>query len=441
MRLVTVTIAVVGLASSTATTAFADPGGAADAKSSASTAVQGIDAATLERQAKLDALADLITGTAGTEERHSGGYAGVVVDAEHGVLSVYWKGAVPQQVRDVQAEAKTAGLAVTVTDAKYSAEELEAARANLEKAVEGKPAADVPAAAWNSIAVEPDGSGLFVTYNSSAAPQARSAGVSAAQVTAVAPDAFASNAQVLAGVPVRAAVAAEQTPLYGRAADSSPYYGGARIYNSDAKFCSTGFGGRYAGSDVLLGASHCGTSGNFYNGAYNLLGAPISGGYNLGYDVTFVRIFVGSAGANYYDGAWNDPGYNKRIETWTLNHVGDSVCTSGAMSGIHCGIKVKYAGVDSIIEGITRHNVVQALRTTTNMASAKGDSGGPVVACGATCDMMQARGIISGSYGNWVVCPVAGVGTAGSTECFEGVSYIGMSAFVNNLGFTLFTWG
>ncbi len=448
-RFFTVTTATLVLVLATTHTADAQPGGTTDTKpgnsttdAKSSTNIQGVDQATLDRQAKLDKLADLITSTTGTESQHTGGYAGIVVKPETGTLSVYWNGPVPPHVRDVQAKAAATGLTVTLTAASYSAQQLETARIRLERATEDKRAADVPAAAWNAIAVEPDGSGLSVTYNSSTAtpsvaPGARAMAVPASRVTNASPETFAASAQAVAGVPVRAAAAPESAPTFGRNDDYSPYWGGAQLH-APLGFCSTGFGGRYAGSDVVLTASHCGTSGSFYTGSWKFLGSP--NGSDTGYDVTFVRIANGSAGSNYYDGAWNDPtGYNKHIQVWSLNRVGDYVCTSGAMSGIHCGIKVKYAGVDATIGGVTRHNVVQGLRTNGNdFATANGDSGGPVVACNGSCEQMQARGIISGAYGQWVVCPTFGVGTYGPTTCYEGVSYIGMSAYINNLGFVLY---
>ncbi|WP_344443069.1 hypothetical protein [Kitasatospora nipponensis] len=85
--------------------------------------------------------------------------------------------------------------------------------------------------------------------------------------------------------------------------------------------------------------------------------------------------------------------------------------------------------------------MVQAMRTDTGHAAvAAGDSGGPVIASpdGTYGNDMQARGLISGSYGGTVVCAF-GVDTYGATTCYEGVSYIGMSAIVNTLGFTLNT--
>lgn len=401
-----------------------------------------IDQATLHRQYQLDALTDRITGKAGTESEHTGGYAGAEVNAKDGELALYWKGAVPQNVKDVQKDATALGLKVTITQSSYSAQELEAARRKLESSVEGKDAAVEPVAAWNSIAVLPEGDGLYISYNTptsqtlSGSPNK----VPPQRLTTASTKDFATRAQALAGVPVQAAEGPEGTDTFGRHDDSSPFWAGAELNTPGNDFCTSGFAGSHGGADVVLTASHCGTSGTFTTGTGNVEGWAQSA--DTGYDTTFIQL-DGSGGNQYYEGAWNDPnGYHKHVASWDLNHDGDYVCTSGAMSGVECNILVKYAGVDSNIGGITRHNVVQAMRTdTSSHAAANGDSGGPVVtsADGTYGNDMQARGLISGSWGQVVVCPVWGVGIAMQTTCYEGVQFIGMSAIVNTLGFTLHT--
>lgn len=422
------------------------------AASPTSSTLATVDKATLKRQAQLDALADQITGTSGTEAEHVGGYGGVVVHPKTGELSVYWKGDVPQNVKDVQASAAAKGLKVTVSPAAYSAQELEAARDSLKKAVKGKDAATEPVAAWNSIAVLPDGSGLSVTYNSPTsqpAPSAKSAKsakstthpISAQRITSTSAVDVAARAQTLAGVPVQAASAPEMEDTSTRVSDVSPFWAGAQLTNPDGSWCSSGFGGTYTGtgSKIILTASHCATSGEFTTPQGVKEGyAGIS---NTDYDTTFVNV-IGESGKQFYDGAWNDStGYHKHVASWGLNKAGDYVCTSGSMSGIHCNILVQYAGITMNIGGIDRQNVVKAIRTDTSMAVAGGDSGGPVVTSPDgtySNDNMQARGLISAGWGSTVTCPAGSVANSGTT-CYEGVAFIGMSAIVNKMGFNLNT--
>ena len=407
----------------TATAAPIKPGATVtDDGSGSSTTLSATDRAAMQRQAKLDKLADKLAGPGATESKHSGGYAGAIVDGAAGTLTVYWHGALPQLVADVTSEGAAEGLKVIVNHAAYSAHQLEIARAQLEKSVEGKQPATEPAAAWSSIAIQPDGSGLLMGYD----PADTAAGMSSTE--------FATHASALAAVPVKA-VTRKRSVATTRMNDHAPFYGGAHLITPDDHFCSSGFAGTYNGNTVMLTASHCGTSGTFYNGSGETYGTAI--GSSTRYDVTFIK--VSSTGNWYYDGAWNDPtGYSKQITSVALNHDGDSVCTSGAMSGIHCSLLVTNSGVDLNIGGIVRSNVVIAKRTIAGtMAVASGDSGGPVVtsADGSWGMRMQARGIISGGPDDsWVVCDPTWLAVPGNT-CYATVDYIGMSA-ITGLGFT-----
>lgn len=257
-----------------------------------SSTLTSADRATLQRQGQLDALADQITGTSGTERQHTGGYAGIVVHPETGELALYWKGVVPQKVKDVHTSAAAKGLKVTITQASHSAQELERARDTLEKGARGKDATVEPAAAWNSVAVKPNGSGLFVTYNSSTqhAMSARTTThtIPAQRITSVSAVDFATRAQALAGVPVQAAAAPEGEKTTTRDTDSSPFWGGALLATPSGHICSTAFAGVHVGRAVVLTASHCGTSGTFKTGAGIAEGT--AGDYSFDYDTTVVNL-------------------------------------------------------------------------------------------------------------------------------------------------------
>ena len=437
------TVASVTMALSLATAASATPrpqGGQTPQPGQLPTAAEiQQDRALMQRQAKLDAFADALTGTSGTESEHSGGYAGAVVDAKAGKLTIYWHGSVPSMVDRVVAEGAAAGLTVSVVPTTYSAHQLEVARRKLEQAIAKDKAAAGPLAAWNAIAVAADGSGLNLTYDATA--------VAFGASTAV----MATDAATLASVPVRVSVGSTHQQLSCshpcRQDDGSPYWAGAAVDPPAGAFCSTAFTGTYNGIPMMLTASHCGTSGTYYTYQNETqLGGVYK--YNTKYDTSFIR--VGAGQDWYYDGAW-DSNWGKKITSWALNHDGDYVCTSGAMSGVHCYIQVTNAGVDVNIGGIVRSNVVLAMRTSTDtngtywFASAEGDSGGPVVASPDgtySTTNMQARGIISGANGDWVVCDpnlLAPIGRNGNSACWQGVAFIGMSAIVNTMGFHLYT--
>lgn len=409
----------------------------------------GPSAADLRRQFQLDALADQIIGVHHSENSHEGGYAGAVVHPESGILSLYWKGIVPASVRKAQADAAAQGLAITVTPARYSAHELELARQSLEAAVDGKDAAVEPAAAWNTIVTAPDGSGLRVTYTSTATAAAQASAArmaSPVKATAASPATVTARLSTLSGVPVRASASEPLVGAFGRIDDNSPFWAGAQTLHwidaTHAMFCSSGFGGTRGGHEVLLSAAHCGGAGRGVNGQVWQTGTGTTIGSTAGstattdsYDTAFIQIVSGSsAGSNFYDGAWNDPnGYNKHIASWGVNHDGDWVCTSGAMSGVHCGLQIQYAGFDANVDGIVRHNEVQT-RQISGVAAAEGDSGGPVVFCtGGTCDPtnMQARGIIS-ALDVQTTCG----STAYPTKCYSIVYYEGLTSVVNILGWT-----
>ena len=200
----------------------------------------GPSAADLRRQSQLDALADRIIGVHHSESEHQGGYAGAVVHPESGVLSLYWKGSVPASVRKAQVAAAAQGLTVTVTPARYSAHELEVARQSLETAVNGKDAAVEPAAVWNTIVTLPDGSGLRVTYTSTASAAARAPaarGPAVVKATAASPATVTTRLRALSGVPVQASAAEPpvgvSTPTRGDG--SSPFWAGAQTLHRSTR--------------------------------------------------------------------------------------------------------------------------------------------------------------------------------------------------------------
>ncbi|MFD7324184.1 hypothetical protein ACFV9D_24290 [Streptomyces sp. NPDC059875] len=110
----------------------------------------------LVRQHQLDAIANKITQNRPEHERHRlPGYAGIIVDADHGQLNVYWKGQVPQRVRTLAAQAPQ-GLKVSLHPARYSAAEVSAAQKRLLRNGDGRGGGSLAGGRkWTRLATSP----------------------------------------------------------------------------------------------------------------------------------------------------------------------------------------------------------------------------------------------------------------------------------------------
>ncbi|WP_159425269.1 hypothetical protein [Streptomyces sp. TLI_053] len=99
---------------------------------------------------------------------------------------------------------------------------------------------------------------------------------------------------------------------------------------------------------MLLTDSHCGTSDTYRTGAGAVVGDATDADTAL--DATVITV-TGVSG-RFYDGAWsNTAGYAKRVVGAGRNHVGDLVCTSGSMSGVHCSLRITATDVSA--DGMT----------------------------------------------------------------------------------------
>ncbi|MCP2323516.1 hypothetical protein HDA40_002023 [Hamadaea flava] len=75
-----------------------------------------------------------------------------------------------------------------------------------------------------------------------------------------------------------------------------------------------------------------------------------------------------------WDGPWNESSVTKGVQSATFSAVGNWLCTSGAASGVRCGIQVK--SNNQTIGG--QSPMVIAEQTGHLNAAGQGDSGGPV---------------------------------------------------------------
>ncbi|MFJ4774264.1 DNRLRE domain-containing protein [Streptomyces uncialis] len=208
-------------------------------------------------------------------------------------------------------------------------------------------------------------------------------------------------------------------PQANRYSDTSPYYGGARIYSqlttSSATWCTAGFPWKYDSKWYMVTAGHC-TSGNgaiLNPSQSDYIGPVVRDNWKNGHgsvklagqsyysgDLALYRVNPGSsASARIYKGGKTSSSSRAVQDYWRRwAQKGDKVCTGGMMTGEKCGWKVadtqvtfRYSG------GTTARNMVVA-KKTSGSCTVNGDSGGPVYTVDSS-GQAYAKGIISGGGG------------------------------------------
>ncbi|MFH8385481.1 S1 family peptidase [Kitasatospora sp. NPDC018058] len=376
-----------------------------------------VDPEVLRRQATLDRLVEAITGVPEQHRATVPGYAGHTIDPQQGLLTLYWHGDVPERITGLLAHTPP-GITATVLQAPYTLRQLREARDRLvEAAVRGD-----AGAVWNAAGPAADGTGLIVNYTPDSARRHR----------VLTGEQVAAHAAELAGVPVDAGPAAAPTATATRHSDASPWSAGAELTAPGNAFCTSGFGAWRGKTAVLLTAAHCGTSGTYRTGTGAEIGKAADA--DTGLDITVINIH-GTPSGRFYDGAWdNGSGYSKRVFGAGHNSVGGLVCDSGAMSGVHCGLKITKTDFAANVDDVWHTDMDSAVRTDDKTISvAQGDSGGPVFASINGGEDMQARGIMVAGSGNKVVCgPVAD-----RTTCYDTVLFTPIAPVIDKFGLSI----
>jgi hypothetical protein len=315
-------------------------------------------------QDRLNAAAEKIVAARGA------GFAGVVAAPENGDVRVYWKGKVPASVRQA---ASAAGAPVRFLSAAYSERELMAETARL--------AADKRVL---SVGPEADGSGLTIAVTEAGRQAIRSRA-----------GAFGASA-----IPLFVRTESAPQPL-SRQNDFSPYVGGARYTTTGG--CSTGFAVALSGVSHILSAGHCGSNGQLATDGGGGVADQMGTIFNDNNVRDTLMINTRSFG-HIYVGPFNGSA-TLNVSGAQSDFVGNLVCTSGARTGEHCGLRVTH--VNTSDEGFSP--LTRAIHPSGGCAAARGDSGGPVVISSASG--LLARGTISTGRpgtGN-VICPNAPV--------------------------------
>jgi len=314
--------------------------------------------ALLATQERLLAAAETVIAAA----RTTAGLGGVQLRLELNEVWVHWKGTPPAGVA-AAVEAARATAAVRVFPARYTEQELLAAA----KAIRD------PAVV--SVGPLPDGSGLSVAVTGSARAL---------------PD---------AGVPVTVRPFARPAPVTAsRQNDSPPYFGGAFWKHTTPQgtgYCTNGFAVLQNGVKKMLTAGHCGTDGETAkDGGGQVMG--LLEGDNNPKDL----LLIGTASAGWtYVGAYTSS-VAKKVIGGASSVAGMFVCTSGANSGDHCGLKITGVNLTRWVNTGTEiyqvHPLVEAKQQIEEeIAVAEGDSGGPVILQTITPELHRAAGTIT----------------------------------------------
>ncbi|MET7549700.1 S1 family peptidase [Streptomyces sp. NPDC005500] len=318
------------------------------------------------------------------------GFSGIVADPSNRELRLFWKGEVPAAVRSAISEA-TKIAPVKVISAPY---------ANQQLLAEAKRWAD--SGLVTSAAPKPDGSGVVI-------------GVSATE--------HADPVRLPGGSAVPVTVEHNSSPaaVYSRQSDLSPFYGGGRYKNvRTGAGCTTGFAIKDVnGIPGFLTAGHCGDSVK-----KDLLetggGLPL-GVFESALPKRDLAVIHSSSTSRVFSGLPSSDSSLPVVNTFS-NYSGNYVCTSGAFSGEHCGVKLDLIDITvSLDNGQNVFPEIRGIATNGGCAVAPGDSGGPVYTYyyhGGSFSNVLAQGVISAGNGILTPCGLEGAGAFGWPAVF-----------------------
>jgi hypothetical protein len=326
------------------------------------------------------------------------GFTGLIGDPDHATLFLCWLRGdpLPGPVASIVANPGQPILVVR-RDADYSYSFLESRVDSLldNSSVEAQINGNV-----HTVTVPEEGTGLFTTI------EPNDPNVDPGQFIAQAGPVLAAAA----GVPVTVSLGPEPG-LFTRLADTSPFFGGARIANGAQ--CTSGFGIVRAAdrAQFLITANHCFAPGQaVFNGA-----AP-PGQVRIGTvtinvprgDSEAIAIAApGTAGGFVYVGDVGGPTEGVlRVTDVGVSIPNLFVCTSGSFTGEACSLRVLRTNVftGETVRGARirvgpLNQAASILRgPPVPIAAGQGDSGGPVIMRGASMGRVDAMGqIITGT--------------------------------------------
>lgn len=340
------------------------------------------------------------------------GYAGVAVDYDTGSVILSWKGEAPRAVSTLKARLPR-GATVDVRPAVLSQAELRAASTRLMDSQRALHGPDAVLAALPSA----DYAGLVAEVSREAAGTT---------------PALAQRLAQAAGVPVRVTVVDEhvESTAGTRQDDSAPWHAGGAMAGPDGTdYCTTGFSiVTAAGNHRIVSAAHCNEAvGSLVrDGAGERLGTVTNRAASL--DAQLIDP-LGSpeTATSTFGGPWNasqdSSRYRFAIGGVQRPAVGQTVCSSGAVTGEHCST-IRATDIAWSCGDHTCHGF-RASRSDGGVVVGGGDSGGPMYA--VIDGKAYARGMIDGGS-NRRSCGSTSV----PTQCFSYVYGIPMVDILNH---------
>ncbi|MGW7201733.1 hypothetical protein [Streptomyces chryseus] len=367
------------------------------------------------------------------------GYAGIIAAPENRELKVYWHGAVPDQVESAIAIQQ---VPIQVIPAKYSASKLhsEALRLNARDAIK-------------AIIPKVDGSGLALRVNkerSLVADKALKNAVRAARVEVEITEVPTSlSAHTVAGRGPSTLPTACGALSFCRQNDTPPYYAGGQIWNTfRQRYCSTGFAVQTGdGKRGMLTNSDCGWPRDLVSDG---------GGDSIGFirqheEKRGTAIIEANAAGRIFDGGY-DPAttFSKPVAGATQSYVGNWLCTSGAFSGVICGIKVTEVngymccydtGYGGQLPGQTPGGLIRpvtfAMQVDGTSAGGTGDDGGPIFELTDDTQAVIAKGIFDGASVGSSERPCTGDTWNGTRRCSREIYYSDVKQTLSHFGATI----
>jgi hypothetical protein len=338
--------------------------------------LNGVPMAAIERmrrEAPLVSAAERITAAAGNGK--ASGFTGVALTDDGSRVRVYWKGQPPAGVRTV-IDREARKVPVAVEQARFSRQELTAAASQVLRSIE-------PLGKSVTVSLPVSGTGLTVSAEDPAAAKAllpstpvpltveKAATPAKVKKSATSAKKATAAEATAAKAAAAKALAVNQPPSPSRQDDTRPAWGGAHWINSNATggnggaqarsavgnvanyddkwHCTSGFPmlDKRTNTELMLGAASCGRPRQLFldptGVAVNDSLAGCDCWVNDDFGVMLTRPTGGAEPFVYTGGTWSEIGWS--VESWGSFVGGQTVCISGAHTGVACNAKVSDSAV------------------------------------------------------------------------------------------------